>query len=621
MSNNWSNNIQHIVPGEPVQAGVVNRPSNALEARTNYLKARLDASDTGRALFDTDATIAPDVLEGQPVFWNHQTQRYEAAIAAVENDEITQTLTFQPSSDCVGLLYSKKSSTRGDIVMRGIVKLSNISNAVTGAVTAGRYYLSNAEPGKLTKQRPPAAVLICYVQGPKDNCADDPWIVVMPQIRDFIEDHIHYRFELVSRVAGTAALSNGKYTITNPDITQQGWLPAAHASFNGNAPPGAVFGYNLAAHDAISRVWPPTPISAVAMLWDKGTNRVGATEIPLGNDGLAVCNAHGIWWLSDCAGDVPWADAAPSSSSSSSIAAECPREERMRVIVVFLKMVFGNDKSVVTSLTAAPSSPITITNCDGVVAATGDLEIDLDLNLAIKPPILNGSKVLKAVEDGYKLREGWVTEGIVSGSPAIIVSGVNTPTTNYTRTLTTAEKTALGFSSSASVNAAQGLVKISFNDALVERDISPQIIRLSDVVERLYNDIPYLGFPQGQESAVRARLNVPAAGLGTNLVMKIRAQLFGRKTAVLPNLELTYRKLPRPGVGGAALVMSDVSPALVFNSAISVIQDTAIEIESAPFNVLEGDTVLITLRRIGPSDGYTAEIGLLRFSGVVAATV
>jgi hypothetical protein len=623
MSNNWLYNIRQVAPGEPVQAGVVNRPDAALEERTNYLKDRLDAAALGRALFDVDATVAPDVLEGQPVFWNHQTQRYEQALAAVENDDATQTLVVQSSSDCLGLLYKKKSSTLGDVVLRGIVKLPAIVNAVDGTIAAGRYYLSSETPGKLTKQRPPVTVSVCYVQGPKDNCAADPWVVVMPQVRDFLEDHIHYRFELVSQPAGTAVLANGRYTITSPNVTQQGWLPASHSSFNGKAPAGAVFGYNLAAHDAIARVWPPMPVSAVAMLWDKGANRVGATEIPLGGDGLVICDNNGIWWMSDCTGDVPWPATSASSSSSGGIAVECPRDERMRVVVVFLRMVFGNDKSVVTSLEAAPGSPIVITNCDGVVAKTGDLEIDLDLNLAIKPPVVDGGKVFKAVEEGYKLREGWVTEGIVSGSPAIVVSSVNTPTSTYTRTLTTAEKTALGFNPATTVTAKQGLVKISFNDALVERDIAPQIIRLSDVVERLYNDIPYLGFPQGQDASVRVRLNVPAAGLGDNLNMRIRAQIFGRKTATLPSLELTYRRLSRPGTGGTPLVLSDVTPGLTFNSAVAVTQDSAIEIESAPFVVAEGDTVLVTLRRpliSGVADAYTAEIGLLRLAGIVTTS-
>ena len=626
MSNKWLYNIRNVSPGEPVQAEVVSRPDIALEARTDYLKDRLDAAALGQALFDIDATIADNVLEGQPVFWNAQTQRYEPALAAVENDEITQTLVVQPSSDCLGLLYKKKSSTLGDIVLRGIVKLPAITNAVGQNAQAGRYYLSSETPGKLTKQRPPATVSVCYLQGPKDNCAADPWIVVMPQVRDFLEDHIHYRFELVPRAAGTLTTSNGRVSIGSPDDTLQGWLPANHASFNGKAPAGAVFGYNLKAHLAISRVWPPMPVSAVAMLWDKGADLVGATEIPLGRDGLAVCDANGIWWMSNCVGDVPWVAGVGSSSSSSSSSSasaqpECPRSERMRVIVVFLRMVFGNDRNVVTSLIAGPDSPIRVTNCDGLPAKTGDLELNLDLNLAIRPPELAGGLVLKRVEDGYHLRQGWVTEGVVSGSAPIVISSFKSPASTYTRQLTTAEKTGLGLPPNQPATAHQGLVKITFNDALVEREISPQIIRLSDVVERLYRDVPYLGFPQGQDSLVRVRLNVPNAGLGSGLTMRICAQLFGRGSGTFPALEVTYRRIPRPdGSTPVALPTADVTPALTFPSAITTTADNIVEITSAAFAIEEGDTVLVTLRRKLTGDSYAAELGMLRMAGIVTSS-
>jgi hypothetical protein len=633
MSNNWLHNIRHVNPGEPVKANIVGRPDRALEARTGYLKDRLDAAELGRALFDTDATIAPDVVEGMPVFWNYQTQRYEKALAAVENDEATQTLVTQASSDCIGILYNKKSSTLGDVVLRGIVRMPAIANAVNGGVNPGRYYLSATEPGKLVQQKPPVTVSVCYVQGAKDNCADDPWVVVMPQMRDFLDDHIHYRFELETTAAGTVVHENGKYVITNPDENAKGWLPANHAVFNGKAPAGALFGYNFKADLAISRVWPPVPILAVAMLWDKGADLVGATEIPLGKNGLAVCDLNGIWWMSDCTNDVPWvrdlsgvlaassssAIYSSSSSSSSSDSAECPREERMRVVVVYIRMLFGNDRSVVTSLQSAPGSPITVVNCDGLPAKTGDLELDLDLNLAVIPPDVSGARVLKRIENGYNIRPGWVTEGVVSGSTAISLSSTKDDPT-YVRELTTEEKTTLGLPTSEVITAHQGLIKITFNDTLAEREIAPQIIRLSDVVERLYLDIPYLGFPAGQDSLIRVRLPVVSSGLGSALQMKLRAQLFGLEAGTLPELIVTYRILPRPGEAGQELPTEDVTPNLVFNSSIAVAEDTYIEINSEPFTVAEGDTVLATIRRpliAGNPDAYLGEVGLLRLSGII----
>lgn len=630
MSNNWLYNIRHVVAGEPVQASIVNRPSQSLEDRTNYLKDRLDAAALGRAIFDSDATIAEDVEEGDAVFWNHTTTRYERAVAAVENDETTQTLVIQPSADCMGLLYSKKSPTLGDIVLRGIVKIPNLTNAIAGAdpELSGRYYLSSEQPGKLIKQRPPVTVSVCYVQGVKGKCDPNPWVVVMPQVRDFLESHVHYRFELVTRIAGTSSVVNNRHVIDVPDVAMQGWLPANHPTFRRNsadpttsyAPAGAVFGYNIKAHAAVARVWPPVPVQAVAMLWDKGVGRLGATELPLGRDGLAVCDNNGIWWMSDCVGDVPFTTGTVTAPADGTVPPECPRDERMRVIVVFLRMLFGNNRNVVTSLVAAPNSPITVMNCDGFPAKTGDLEIDLDLKLAVDPVLVDGGIALKRIDTGNKFRQGWVTEGVVSGSPGVIaVQGYSTGA-NTSRELTADEKISLGFAETSNIFAQRGLIKITFNDQLVERELAPQIIRLSDVVERLYRDVPYLGFVPGQESLIRVRFIVPADGLGTGLEMRIRAQLLGLVTDTLPLFTVTYRKLPRPAAGLQQALISADAPPIAFPSNVEIAANHVVEVESAQFNVSPGDTVLVTIQRAllgGNPDTYLGEIGLLRLSGII----
>lgn len=626
MSSNWLNNIKHVTPGEPVQAGVVSRPDRALVDRTEYLKQRLDAAALGQAIFDVDATVASDVLPGQPVYWNPTTQRYERALAAVEVDPTTQALVTQRSSDVLGLCYKKKNDTLADIVISGVVRLPEITNAITGPVAPGRYYLSTAEPGKLVSGRPPVMVSVCYVQGVKDNCADEPWVVVTPQITDILEDHIHYRFELVPRPAGehdaAQALADGYHTIENADAALEGWLPADDAVFAGRAPAGAKFGYNFSQHAALSYVWPPQPMQAVAVLWDKGANRVGATEIPLGSNGLCVVDVNGIWWMSDCYSEVPWPPALDTASETSeSSEAACPTPESMRVIVVFLRMLFGNDKSVVTSLKPATGSPITIANCDGVSASvdnalTGDLELGLNLQLLDDPTEVSGGRVYKQITNDFKFRKGWVAEGVRIGAGPISIASTRS------RLLSTAEKTTLELDPNDTSLLHQGLITLSYDDQLVEREVSPQIIRLADAVERLYLDIPYLAFPEGQESHVRVRLNVPGANLGASLAMKIRVQLFGRTTAVLPSLYMSYRRIPRspqvveagmptlPGVGDEAL-LDFIVP------GVSLPVNVPVEVDSDTFSIVEGDTVLVTLGRNGSADSYAAEVGVLRLTGVI----
>lgn len=627
MSNNWLNNIKHVAPGEPVQAGVVSRPDRALVDRTEYLKQRLDAAALGQAIFDVDATIAEDVLPGQPVYWNPTAQRYERALAAVESDPTTQALVTQRSSDVLGLCYKKKNATLADIVLGGLVKLPEITNAVNGAVTAGRYYLSTSEAGKLVKDRPPVMVSVCYVQGARDNCADDPWVIVMPQVKDILEDHVHYRFELVPRPAGEhdpdVSAAAGYHTIDNPDDTLEGWLPADHEVFQGRAPAGAKFGYNFSQHESLSRVWPPQPLQAVALLWDKGVNRVGAAEIPLGSDGLCVVDLNGIWWMTDCYGEVPWpADlntALGSESATVGSEGSCPTNEVMRLIVVYLRMLFGNDRSVVTSLKPASGSPITVTNCDGLPATgdnalTGDLELGLNLQLLDDPTEVNGSRVYKQITNAFKFRKGWVTEGVRIGAGPLTLASTRS------RALTAAEKAALELDANDTSLLHQGLITLSYEDQLVEREISPQIIRLSDTVERLLFDIPYLGFPDGQDSLVRVRLNIPAANLGTSLQMKIRVQLFGRTTAVLPPMYMSYRRLSRPmqAVEPSLPALPSADTELDFPvPAGSLAINTPIEVESDVFAITSGDTVLVTLSRGGSADSYAAEVGMLRLTGVI----
>jgi len=642
MSGNWLHNIKHVTPGEPVQAGVVNRPDRTLEERTEYLKDRLDASAVGQAIFDHNATIATDVLPGHPVFWNYTTHRYEKALAAIEVDQTTSMFVVLPSSDCVGMCLRKRSATLGDIVLHGIVDMPDLANAIATPIAPGRYYLSAVEPGKLTKQRPAITVSVCHVQGPKDTCSDVPRVVVMPATRDFLEEHIHYRFDLYARPASditTLVAPGGTHIVEDANVALQGWLPAGHTSFNGKAPAGAVFGYNMTTHTALANVWPPLPVQSVAMLWDKGIARVGATEIPLGSNGLAVCDLNGIWWMSNCYGDAPWPatyDSTVVVESTNAVPPECPREEAMRVVVVYLRMLIGNDRSMVTSLKPGVDSPVVITNCDGIPATidhpmTGDL--DLNLNLQLEAGESVGGQAIKAiVHNGRRLKKGWIAEGAFTLSEHLTIKGSR----DEPRYLTSAELDALGYlpapnaarTLAASKPLQQGVLQIDYTDTLVEREISPQIIRLSDTVERLYMDIPYIGLPTGQESLLRVRLNVPSANLGSGLKMKVRVQLFSRGgtptvEATVSPLYMTYRILPMPTTltGRKQLITTETDPDVGFwpSAGLELLIDTAAQIESDEFDVDLGDTVLVTIGR-GVENSAMPEVGILRITGVVSAS-
>lgn len=648
MADNWKFNIKHVNPGEPVEAGVVNRPDRALADRTAYLKDRLDAAEAGRAIMDLDATIAPSVLPGHAVYWNTDRHRYEPAMVVITPDEETGSLSTAPSTECVGLCHKKTAADRGDIVLRGLVTFANLEASVGQTVEAGKYYLSAVSAGKITKQKPPVTAAVCYVLGPRDNCTTDVSVLVCPQIKDSFDEHTHFRIKLTTAPAGNIALATvdgeERASVTAANSTLPGWLPADHATFNGKAPTGAKFGYNIAANPALSRVWPPIPIQSAALLWDKGVNRLGGTEVPLGTDGAAIIDTNGIWWMSDCREDVPWPEI-----NNSVTADQCPREEKMRLTLVFLRLLLGNNNRYVASLDVNENSPVVVTNCDDIPAKTGDLKVDVDFLVQDCAPLTNedhqlgseqGGKVFSSVgapdetlnTNKNFLYKSWVTEGVIAHQ----LSQLNVSGT-WSRPLTNEEKVYHNFVDDngepiiTEVTLHQGAIKINFEDQYAERELPPQIVRLDDAIERIYNDIPYLAFPAGQSSAIRVRINVPFVNIlaEDGLKMKIRALLFKTTgSTVTPSsigrLFMSYRVIPAPTVdqsyltlpGNDAEVTDETLGAEVFPASLSAPKDHVLRADSVTFSVNAGATVLVTFSRAA-DDVTGGEIGLLRVSGLL----
>lgn len=580
---------------DPV-SGDTGRTTGALIGRTDYLKKRLDAAELGEAVFKHDATLDPDVLEGQPVYWNDDAQRFELALAGAETDPESGALVPTLASDVRGVVWAKEFANKGSVLLFGTAALS-IANAAGEDAPAGRYFLSAVEPGKLTLQRPPVTVPVLFYDG-------HGRVFVQPATSNFAEAHTHFSFDLACRPAGSSDQPDPGYrhTIKTPDVTAKGWLPAA--LFGNRAPRRAAFGYNLAAHPELQRVWPPIPVTAAELVWDKGNGRVGGTVVPLGADGLVVLDRNGIWWMSDNYGDVPWPTATNTSVSSypsesypsSDTVPEDPRFEKMRLKLSFARLAFATDKSVVTSLQPRDDSPIRFFDCDGKPANTGDLFAAFLTDFLISDNDTDGSLAIKEL-DGNRFKRGYMVQGVLSGNDNLTITS--------TRTKQIGEKTYH-----------QGLLEFSVNLDPAARDLPTSVVRLDDVKERFYQDVMYLGMPADQESNVRGRVKVPGAGLPASPKVKLRVQLLGRANGTLPALTVSYRVLPRPGSGDVeALPTSDAG--LTFATGQTVAADEYVEVESEAFDVAAGDTVLFTISR--DDDGYSGEVGLLDMVGVLFA--
>jgi hypothetical protein len=574
----YKRRINFVKHGDAATAGNVGKPDRELHGNIEYLKSLIDAAFLGQALFAREQTLESSLKVGQPVYWDATTETFRPALSAAttQDGKVVAAVT----AEVVGIVYAKQASTQGDILLAGFAEV-DLTEAIDGSVAAGRYYLSGITAGKLVRSRPAAAVSVLYALG-------NGFVAVSPSTRDFLEDHVHYSFELVCEPAGTHVPPSpgGTHTITSADASLSGWLPADHSSFDNKAPSGAAFGYNLAADTSLLAVWPPVPATAAVLTLDKGSDYVGGTNVPLGADGLVVLDQYGIWWMSNCYGDVPWPTDFTAAVSSSSEHLECPRHEAMRLRLDFIRMAFATDRNVVTKLQSLSSS-LEIVDCNGAEASVGDLFLRLTLALTVDGDLSDGDLVLKDFDPETQLfSKGPVVEQIKAGTGVTITS---------TREIVTGEH--------------QGTVTISLSSS-AGHEIAPELVRVDDMPDRYDGNVAYLSFLDGEETGVRLRFDIPSADLGDNPTVKLRAQLLGTAAGTPPDITFSAIRIPRP-TGTPALPSGDTAVDFDVPAAGTLAADDYFEVESDAFEIAAGDIVFASLTRAG-NDGYDGEIGLLR---------
>lgn len=590
---------------DPVSAGVVNKPLRSIDQNVRYLWELIQAAGIGSTVYARRQSVEAEAHQGAPVWLNPTTQRFERGLATVDVDATTGAMTTSSQAQIWGIVAEKINSTLADILLFGVAEI-DISAAVDGTVVAGTYYLSSAKPGYLVKQKPPVSVAVLRV-------TTDGHVFVMPQFVDFFDRHTHHNFFLTCAPAGdTSPPAVGeRHTIDNADDSIIGWLPADHESFEGHAPAGAVFGYNLAAHASLNSVWPPVPLSNSYLEWDRGLDtRTGFSGVPVGSSGLCVMDRYGIWWMSDCYGDVPWptdldtSAASLSESASESISVECPREVTMTMRLWFTKVDFATDTTAVLSL--HPGDDRIKIRCygdDSRDGTTGHLELSLDLNLVVIEDV-TGYQVLKEFNsDENTFSRGPVCEGVYALSENLQLTG------SATRRLVPGDLD--------SPLVYQGPVGLSV-DPENSRELDVQLIRLDGAEEEHYQDLLYIAFTADEARHYRARIIVPDGLAVPNPQMRLRFQILGRAAGTLPALTLTARRVARPdGTTPSDLPTDDFDVDL----ATDVTLDDAnqyVEVESDVFTIAAGDTVYFTLSRAA-DDGYASTVGVLRQIGVVSS--
>jgi len=590
---------------DPVQAGQVNRPIRQIDQNTRYIWEVLQAAAVGSTVYARRQTVEAEVKVGMAVYFDIVSQKFVRGLAVASVDNTTGVVATAESAQVWGIVATKINATLADILLFGVDTI-DISQAVVGTVSTGVYYLSGSAPGKLVQQKPPVSIAVLR-RTPDDK------IFVMPQFVDFLDRHTHYQFDLTCAPAGTTSqpAENALHIITDASSDLPGWLPADDPVFEGKAPAGAVFGYNLSAHSALNNLWPPIPITNAALEWNKALSAdVGYTGVPLGTGGLCILDRNGIWWLSNCYGDVPWPldyDSTVSTSYSDSVGAECPRHIDMALRLYFTKVNFATDSAVVLSLRSNDARIKVRCYGDSTRSSvTGHLELSLDLNLIVEEN-KTGYQALKTFDpDTSTFERGPVVEGIYALSSNVTLSG------DEVETRTIAEVARQVY---------KGAVSITVDPADT-KELDVQLVRLDGAEEAYYGTPPlmYLEFVQGDSREYRGKINIPCDLAIPSPYMKLRFTILGRAVGTLPQLEFSGRIVPRPanGLTTPLTLPGDGAEFTITCVTVATLTGTLdyVEAESTGFAVEAGDTVFFTVRR-SDSDGYAAALGILRQVAVV----
>lgn len=592
----WKSRINHTIDGESVRAGVDGRPTRELESRTDYLKDRLEAISAGSAIYRFGATVKSNVKVGHPVFFNETTNQFELAFSETRKNSDSGSISYSDSTFVVGLVTEKSSSTTADILLSGTAEL-DLTESTGEASPYGPMFLGKT-PGALLLGTPEDGPYIGFSDGTGR-------VYIQISLRDFFSSHDHLRFDLFCKPAGDTEppINGGRHVIANANDNRTGWLPAAHPIFEDTAPVGAAFGYNLKEHPELNRVWPPSPVDSAAIFWDKGSNLTGGTLVPLGSTGLVIINSDGIWWMSDCVGDVPWpANTTFVSSVSepepdhSEGGLECDRIEEMKIVLSFIKHQPASTRFFVNSL-VSNNEKLRIVDClTGQTASTGELRLELDSDFLVEDTNSLLGFAVKS-QEGEKLQRGPAITGVTCPDGTISISASNSFV-------------------SAGKTYHHGLVSLEIGEEPADRFIPVQVVRLSDVRQRYESDVFYIGFPEDQESEVRVSLKIPYAVAQTSPTLRLRLTILSTINGTTPDLTVTYRIIPR---STTPVTLPSADTALDIDTSEVCLVNQYFEATSDPISVDPGDLVLVSITRTD-ADSYAGELGLIEIAGVISSS-
>ena len=521
-----------------------------------FLRALFEITQQGKALFICQAPVS-NVSLGSPVYYDPANAVFKKSKIAFTT--VGDSLRLAASTQVDGIVSAYEDGAETATVLISGVADVNLTASTGFNAPSGVFYLTRTE-GTLSLTEDPA------ISAPVLNGFGDGRILFRPQWSTPTSLYRLRKFALTTSPAGSAVTVAGKSQISGSgDPLKRGWLPAGSSVFDGmTKPAGAKFGYNLNKHFDVAEIWPPIPLSLVRIEWEpEGDGRSGAGQV---SESLCQVNQHGIWWMQDCADQVPWSNTGPGSS--------CGVRVPARMELLFPANI-DNQTNQVTSLVSLSESLKFFRAGTTEEATSGDLAAALNAAWAIGSTVndLSGLAV-KGIDGDGLLARGPVVVGLKSSSAELSITGGSVDEHGYR----------------------SGQIDISLGGPQ-RSELLPQRVALDGAAtDESYEVSLAVGFPPNQTSSIRSQFFIPTLEDEFFLV-QFESWLMAPSDGVLPVIGLSARAYVPP-VGSAAANSPTIDKDIAFSvPTTSLRAGQYIQVVSEGFAVKAGSVLSVKMLR------------------------
>jgi len=334
MKTAWQPLVRKIKDGQVVEQSSVNTPLEQLAQRDEFLRDQLEKLAGKSALVSLGVDVHPSAGiqpgEQSVVFFKQDVNGtgLSRAITGFSSNQSSSVFAPNASNYIYGLLSHVTAGGKADVYTSGLcdlaydlddplhrlLQLNPDGTVETFAV--GPYYLSGKQPGKITKDPSGVPVYVGYAISKRR-------FLLQPNVDEFSQFFINYRFCIIDRVAGVPATS-GVRTISSSNLARLGWV-AVDSLGEIPVPTDARFFYNIptAAQLAVDagidstekevaselrKYLPPIPHGFIQLYIGGVLQRQRSECDPTGS---YLVNEYGLWWFDNTSGNQPWANDYP----------------------------------------------------------------------------------------------------------------------------------------------------------------------------------------------------------------------------------------------------------------------------------------------------------------------